>query len=367
MLVLLAWATAWPARGAEQGPSAITAAYQKTKTAKTADDYGEIVRLCAEAQRGALSDELQKYTAQLQAWAYNRRGEVYVAQAGTAVEEGDGLLASQLDALALADFERSIQLDPARWKSWQNRGVCYGLEGRYEEAIADFGRALGLKPDQPELWFNRAEILLELGRAEEALRDYDETLRLAPRDDSAFMGRGQARSQLGQVEAALEDFDEAIRLNSSRSAPHARRGEVLERLGRWEDAATDYRRAIDLDGQSAAAYRGAAWLMATCPEPRFRSGQLALQAAERAWELAGKTGWQYLDTLAAAYANADQFERAAALAAEAVSAAPPGQREAVEQRLESYAQGRPFRQKLSENPTGTSAGTRLDSTTERGQ
>ena len=74
-------------------------------------------------------------------------------------------------------------------------------------------------------------------------------------------------------------------------------------------AATDYRGAVEIDPNLARAYQGAAWLMATCPDEKFRNQKVALQAAKKAIEIGGDDNARFLDTLAAAYADTGQFER----------------------------------------------------------
>ncbi len=81
-------------------------------------------------------------------------------------------------------------------------------------------------------------------------------------------------------------------------------------LERYAKALVDYDEAIRLDPPLALAHEGRAWLLATCPDGKIRNGKNAVASAIKACEL---TGWQDsrpLATLAAAYAEAGDFERA---------------------------------------------------------
>ena len=49
----------------------------------------------------------------------------------------------------------------------------------------------------------------------------------------------------------------------------------------------NYRQAIKLSPKLGRAYRGVAWLMATCPEERFRNAELAVASARQALALDG--------------------------------------------------------------------------------
>jgi tetratricopeptide (TPR) repeat protein len=90
--------------------------------------------------------------------------------------------------------------------------------------------------------------------------------------------------------------------------------------------------------------------MATCPVKRFRDPQRGVAAAQTALALLGGDDQASLEVLAAAQANAGNFQEAIASQSRAVILArerAAGQQLALaEQRLASYQQGVPYRQEL---------------------
>jgi hypothetical protein len=90
-----------------------------------------------------------------------------------------------------------------------------------------------------------------------------------------------------------------------------------------------------------------AWLLATCPDDRVRSGQEALQHAQAAQRLIGTDRYDLLDVLAAAHAELGQFDQAILIAEQAAKrASQRGHQEqarAIEQRLANYRAGKPCR------------------------
>jgi tetratricopeptide (TPR) repeat protein len=265
--------------------------------------------------------------------------------------------AAELDGRALADFQAAVERNPKNWKPLHNRGVSRALAGQWDEALEDFSRVVELKPDHANAWFNRGEIRSERGEHELAVADYSQVIELKPEDADAHRRRGQAFFQLREFREALADLDRAVQLAPQQADPLLDRGDAHRSLGQWQLAAEDYRQAVALDPRRGRAYQSAAWILATCPLDRYRNAELAVQAAEKALELDGRENLRYLDTAAAAYANAGQFEKACETLAQAIGMvqadrAAPAQAEMLRRRLEIYRRHQPYREP---QPPGTAA------------
>jgi tetratricopeptide (TPR) repeat protein len=322
----------------------LSGAYAKTKTAETREQYEEILGLCDQAKETQLKQALLDYANELSAWTHNRLGELYAEQSAVLAQEGRQDESEPIDAQALVHFEAAVDLNPNYWKGYHNRGVSLALQGMFDRAIADFSRAIELKPKYANAWFNRGEIYFELGNYESALSDYTQTVELTPDDYDAHIRRGHAYFYLRRFREALADYDRAAELKPDDVEAIVNRGDAQRSLGQWREAARNYQQAVTLDNRSGQAYRSVAWLMATCPEEKYRKGQLAVQAAERAVQLDGGKDFTYLDTLAAAYANAGEFEKAQQTMPFAIKAAPEKQKEALRRRLELYKANQPYRE-----------------------
>ena len=90
-----------------------------------------------------------------------------------------------------------------------------------------------------------------------------------------------------------------------------------------------------------------AWLLATCPDDELRDGTLAIEHANRACELSKWMNVAFVDTLAAAHAEAGDFEAAIEHQQSAVDMAPTemlGQ--GIKERLALYKSGQPYHEDL---------------------
>lgn len=327
------------------GTAAYEKAYKLTASAKTYDDYTKIIQLCKGALVNESDEKLALYYRQLMSWALNRRGEVLADQ-------------NQNDE-AMADFEDAINLNPQRWQALHNRAVGYAMQGDYERALADLDRTIEIKPDYANARFNRGEIYYEQGEFRRAIDDYNQAIRLSPRDSAAFNSRGHAYYKLKDYRQALRDYTDAIRLDPTNAAAYTNRGDAYADKADFAKASSDYRAAIRIDPTLGRAYQSAAWLLATCPVDRFRDSKLAMEAAQKAIELDGEDDYRYLDTLAAAYANAGDFQQARELQTKVVSLAPASEAERYERRLALYREDRPYRDTLqTAAPTAQTEGRR---------
>ena len=85
-------------------------------------------------------------------------------------------------------------------------------------------------------------------------------------------------------------------------------GEAARKAGRWAEAVAAYRRVLELAPGEHGVVNNLAWVLATCPEEGVRDAAEAVRLMTwAAWE---PSVWQFVGTLAAAYAEAGDFEAA---------------------------------------------------------
>ena len=99
----------------------------------------------------------------------------------------------------------------------------------------------------------------------------------------AFFNRGATRSNKKDYDRAIQDYDEAIRLDPKFKIAFNNRGVACNNKKDFDRAIKDFDEALRLDPTFAAALNNKAWLLASCPEKRYRDGKKAVELATKAW------------------------------------------------------------------------------------
>lgn len=308
-------------------------AYGKTSSARSERDFSEIISLCERGLQVDVGEATKDYGKKLLSWAFNRRGQIRLDN-------------RRLEA-AMADFAASVEHDPSRHLAYHNRGYGYAIQGKFEEALADFTKTVELKPEFAKGYINRGELYSVAGRWSEAIEDYTKALELQPDDDELYTSRGHAYYQTENYAAAVRDYNASLRLNPRSNETLVLRGDALFEAGSLEAAARDYRLAVSRAPEFSRAYLSSAWMMATSSNEQFRNAEQGLASAERALELLGDDNdeirHRYLMVLAAAQANAGQFEQAVESMQEALEIAPEGFQAEYQAMLKSFQNQQPHR------------------------
>ncbi|NQV22803.1 MAG: tetratricopeptide repeat protein [Rhodopirellula sp.] len=225
-------------------------------------------------------------------------------------ERGAALVALNDFEKAAADFSKSIELDPQNVPAINDRGTTYRRLGRLDHAKADFDTVIARGTRHPGVYTNRAMVWLDMGNVEQAMVDLHAALDLDQKFAPAWEASGAAREVMGDIPKAIDD----------------------------------YRVAVEIDPAFALAWNNRAWLLATTPNVSHRNGRQAVEFATKACELTGYQQADIMDTLAAAHAEAGQFEQAVSVAKGALKIADENEKAAIKQRLALYEAGQPYRQ-----------------------
>ena len=113
---------------------------------------------------------------------------------------------------ALADYDKSIQLNPRWGIVYYSRGMAYAARRDHDRAIADFDRVIKLSPRQADIYVRRGDAYSGKGDHVHAIADYSEAIRLKPDLIPAFKNRATAYEKAGDKTKAQADRERAAEL-----------------------------------------------------------------------------------------------------------------------------------------------------------
>jgi tetratricopeptide (TPR) repeat protein len=216
--------------------------------------------------------------------------------------------------------------------------------GDFGQALEDFSAAIEISPRDAAYRLNRSTLWREYKRdLDRALADCDAALRINSRDARAHVLRGITRVQQREPDDALQSFNEAIRLRPHFGWAYARRAYAWSAKGDRDQMLNDLDEAIRLSPDDEHAWSARAWLLATSPIAEHRDAKQALVAATKACELTNWLDFHSLAILAAAHAEAGDFNQAVQWQEKVVSMLPAHQRSHHESRLHLYREKKPYR------------------------
>ena len=244
------------------------------------------------------------------------------------------------DAVGL---ESLIRRDPNRASLRNDIAVLYMELNRPSDAVPHFEASLKLNPGSAAAHFNYGTALSGTGRFEEAVAQYERALELRPGYAVAHNNLGTALLQLGRVQPALASFRNAARIDPQLAEAHLNVGLISRSLGDYSEAVTRFRRVLELNPNWVTAISSLASVLAAAPEPSVRNPAEAVRLADRAVALTQRRDASTLDVLAVAHAAAGDFNRAIAVADEALGLTPPDAlAEMIRSHRELFARGEAY-------------------------
>lgn len=281
---------------------------------------------------------------------------------------------------------------------YRMRAILYTNMGMEEKALSDLNKALAMQPNDPLALIMRAENAImrkdvgaaksDMKAAEELapqLRDSDQWVSMQaqiaiaedrlvdainsakqlvernPEDVKRHLFLANLYTVDKRPRKAIEVYTEWISDNPKDADVIRQRGDTLLSVGDHVAAVKDYETVVQTLGNieeidatesqksaAAGAYNNLSWVLATSPMDEVRDGKRALEYGEKAARLSDYKAPHILSTLAAAYAESGDLDKAVEWSGKAVEIGAQNDHEQLEQlkeELEHYKQGKPWREK----------------------
>jgi tetratricopeptide (TPR) repeat protein len=278
---------------------------------------------------------------------------------------------------ALASYKKALEAEPEYVPAHYNIGLLLQSQGKLDEAVVSFQKALELESSYTPARYSLASLLQSKGKIEEAAKEYLILLEQEPGHVESHYNLGLCLAMSNKFPQALECFRRVIQLNPQHAEAYYNIGGIFYGAGNLPDAAEylgkavqtrpdyvdaraaladvltkqkkikeaveQYDKILELEPADISVMNTLAWVLATAEDEQIRDADRAVELAERAGELTDYKQPAVMDTLAAAYVVAGEFEKAIKTAEKAMELALTGGEEElaerIKKRIELYKQG----------------------------
>ncbi len=259
-------------------------------------------------------------------------------------------------ALAKADLDRALELSKNDIDGLLTRAKVAMDAKDLEAARKDVDTAIELAPDRVGSILLRATIAREQKRYGEAIADLRLIVKNQPKGEpnlELLLELGLLYSLDDRQNEAIKVFGQIIKNDSEYWLAYSLRGDTLLAMKDYSKAIADFEKALehlpkDNDKERSDILNNLSWTLSTSLAPEVRDGKRALELGLEACTLTDYKRPHILSTLAAAYAETGQFDKAVEWSEKAVELGRESrepQLEQLEAELESYRKKEPWREK----------------------
>jgi tetratricopeptide (TPR) repeat protein len=200
-----------------------------------------------------------------------------------------------------------------------NLGTSLMDRGQLDEALSYFQNALAVRSRSEHRHYNLSlalihdstgNVLARKGRLNDAIAHFRQAIELRPDFPDAHYNLGTALFQKGDLDGAIAEWRTTLSIHPYDAGAHTSLGNALVQKGLLGEAADHYEKALQSEPDSILPLNNLAWVMSTGPDDSLRNNEIAVQLATKVNQLSKESNPVFIRTLAAAYAQAGQFEKA---------------------------------------------------------
>lgn len=150
-------------------------------------------------------------------------------------------------------FTSFIQQNPKYGlaKAHMNRGICHSLSEKYDLAIADFDKSIELDAKEPYAYYFRGESYASLNKYDKAIEDYTTAIKMQPNFVLAYYMRGLSSFSQKNNDNALTDLSKVLELDKNNDQAFMIRGLVYDANGEYKKAIADWKESKKINKENS--------------------------------------------------------------------------------------------------------------------
>jgi len=245
---------------------------------------------------------------------------------------------------ALTEADRILSETPNNRKALACRIDLNVALRKWDHVITDLTKLIKIFPEADQLLIKRAMIHQLNQKYDKALKDLLAAEKLNPYNENLCLDKARLFIAQHKVNKAVAELTKTLTVVPTNVPIRMMRAELWVILHDIDNALVDFNRVLKIEPKNTQALNSLAWFMATWPDKKYRNGKRSIELATRACEISEWKNVAIIDTLAAAYAENNQFDKAVEYSKKALADSPTELLEELKIRLEMFKQGRPHRE-----------------------
>ena len=275
---------------------------------------------------------------------------------GTEAPEGDfrpDLLKAQV-YFNKSDFEKCLEATDRVLKASADNIQAINFRilsllqlDKNEEALSAAEDLVTRVPGLPQGYWLRSIALSSLDRFDDAIKDLRLLVDNVPDNLLFKLQLGNLYNASDRPRRALELYNEIFEEDAEFDGLFRSRGDAYLSIGQHAEAVADYEKELAKNPEDSGTLNNLSWVLSTSPKDDVRNGSRALELALKAAELSEFKAAHILSTLASAYAETGDFDKAREWITKAVSIAEENKAdnlESLKKEAESYQKNEPWRE-----------------------
>lgn len=168
--------------------------------------------------------------------------------------------------LALAEFQKTLKLNPRYYLAYYNAGVVYQLQNKLDLARSSYEACIRINPGYFRTYYNLGIVYKRIGEIDKAIEVYERAIALDPRHPFVYNNLGVALTEKGDLDRAAAVFKKAIEIDPRYEKAHFNLGNIYYRAGKYGLAAESYMAALRINPD----YRDAKEMLEVLTKPGVR-------------------------------------------------------------------------------------------------
>lgn len=148
---------------------------------------------------------------------------------------------------ALADLNKSLELDPALVQSYVKRASMHLEQTKRDEAARDFELAIEHNPNDPDIFYHRAQLHFILSEFSAAATDYQKSIDLDPQFIFSHIQLGVTQYKMGSIASSMATFRRCIKNFGDKSDVYNYYGELLLDQQKYQEAVEKFETAVEME------------------------------------------------------------------------------------------------------------------------